>query len=199
MIEDWKNLLRGGFAYETASFAIHPCDKVRAQEMVLICKCQKIPLTSILKETRRYLTEKGYSKKGMQEQLNRVREFYGTITFQTIKKKAWLVYWSSSEKKFNQKDVIAVFDSRKSSEYISNFIFQYYIASTCSLEEKIHFSSHARDFPYQVEFEKINGTNHLYSISCGHHSTIFACMVKNLAIFKKLDGSDILNWEEYPG
>ncbi|NKB47270.1 MAG: hypothetical protein GKR77_05720 [Legionellales bacterium] len=128
-----------------------------------------------------------------------MRAFYATITFQTIKRKAWLVYWSSSEKKFNQKDVIAVFDSRKSSEYISNFIFQYYIASTCSLEEKIHFSSHARDFPYQVEFEKINGTNHLYSISCGHNSTIFARMVKNLAIFKKLDGSDILNWEEYPG
>jgi hypothetical protein len=47
-----------------------------------------------------------------------------------------------------------------------------------------------------VEFEKINGIEYIGSMSCGHNPAIFARIVKNLAILKEVDSSDIFRWEE---
>ena len=61
-MENWKELLRGGFADMDAPFAIKPSDERRAREMVYVCKVLKVSLKEILQEAEEYLASKRQNK-----------------------------------------------------------------------------------------------------------------------------------------
>lgn len=75
MSENWKDKLRGGFAYMTAPFAVHPNDEERAGAMLDLVKQEGVTLDDVLQEARAYLLEKKVKQEYIEEQLDRVRAF----------------------------------------------------------------------------------------------------------------------------
>jgi hypothetical protein len=153
--EDWKHLLRGGFAFEVANFACHPCDAERATEMFRLAKHEGADLQDVLRYARDYLREQGCCAAYVDEQATLVERFWHSQKRQRRKTKAWIVKWGTEcvSIRTEASDIIAVFDSRKTIEYVSQFIINYYIACAATVEEKVHYASHAQEFPYRVQFD----------------------------------------------
>lgn len=107
------------------------------------------------------------------------------------KKSAWIVEWKGTDKKYMEgKDIIAIFDSRKSPDTIKDFVENYYMSSKYSIYEKAYYSSHRKLNPYPAKYDSSNGVIH-----CGHNPFISAKLVKNLHISVNDDGAEILAWE----
>lgn len=194
MVNTWQNLLRGGFACMEAPFAVHPKDARRAREMVFVAQHASASLQDICDEARRHLEQQGCNADSIARQLERVAGFYKSVKFQVKKKRAWLVRWESTEEPVQEQSIIAIFDSRKSSDFVADFVQQFYISHTCSIEEKVHYSSHSKEFPYQVEYERVRGAPWLGSMSCGHNPFITARVVEHLSLATSKDGATSLHW-----
>jgi len=182
----------------TANFAVHPCDERRARQMALKAKLQKVSIDEILNEAKSYLSEQGCGPEFIADEIARVERFYKSLKFQSKKKSAWIVHWEYSDKPFAEDSIIAIFDSRKTGHNVADFVLQHYIAVTASLEEKVHYSSRLKDFPYQAEFTKVDSALWTGSITCGHNPFITARVVKNLTLSTNDKGKEMLLWDAIP-
>jgi|GEM_PF-2462794 len=196
-MKDWKNLLRGGFAYMEAPFAVHPLDDRRARNMVYLSKAHKVTLKEILDEATIYLTSINQSEAAIQEQLDRVKRYYKSAKFQKKKKSAWVIYWSYSDKEFDKGHIISIMDSRKSYQYVADFVLQKYLDQESTVEEKVHYSSHLKSYPYQVEYQRVNGIPWTGSMTCGHNPFIVARIVKNLTLSYDDNCNEMIHWDNF--
>ncbi len=166
--------------------------------MFFLAKNEGIALQEILDEAKLFLDKQNLKTDFVNQQLERIIAFYRSIKFQRKKKCAWLIYWESSERTLSNDNIIAILDSRKSDKFVRDFILQHYISKYTSLAEKIYYSSHLKDFPYQVVFEKIQDVPWVGMMTCGHNPFIVARIVKNLTLSISDDGSEMLHWENMP-
>lgn len=52
---DWIKLIGGGFAHQTASFAVHPSDHKRANEYLKLAKAHGLTISDAVGHAREYL------------------------------------------------------------------------------------------------------------------------------------------------
>src|SRR5258708_6583564 len=110
-------------------------------------------------------------------------------------KKAWIIKWSSFRSLADNK-VIAILNSRISSERIQKTVQQLYISFKYSPLDMIN---HFNDPPPILFAESKNGFRWLYSFSCGEDDPFLdARLVRNLYVVLADDGSEKVRWEEIP-
>lgn len=90
---DWKRLLAGGFAFEAASFAVHPCDERRARAMIFSALHAKASLAEILMAAREHLKHQRCLEERIEEQIKKVERFVQSVKLTETKRKAWLITW----------------------------------------------------------------------------------------------------------
>lgn len=74
--EYWVKLIGGGFAYQTAPFAVHPKDEERAEEYLLQAKRAGISISDTLRFARLYLESAAGWPANLEEELERVEDFF---------------------------------------------------------------------------------------------------------------------------
>ena len=75
---------------------------------------------------------------------------------------AWVIVEESFHS--NEKRLISIISSRKSSGYVAEYLEQKYVDNFASIEEKISFKKDRKQSPFRVEPYAIRGT----TITCGH-------------------------------
>jgi len=138
---EWKRLLRGGFAFESADFACHPTDSAFAEQMYYQCIAENIGLESVLEEAKSYMQSKKFHPAAIAEELESVKIFWRKHKKPSAKK-VWLIYWDNpNDSSPIEERVISIFSIRKSSQEISKFIEEYYKAHSYSLSAKLAFAT----------------------------------------------------------
>ncbi|WP_303674793.1 hypothetical protein [Vampirovibrio chlorellavorus] len=189
----WQNLLRGGFAYETAYFAIHPCDRERALKMYYMALVENISLDEIKAYAATYLQSRGVIPEGIEEHLSDVERFYNSIKLPKIKRKVWLITWEyDSEDRPLADRIIAVKSLQVNPARVAEFIEQHYMATQYSTYQKSFFSTRPKLNPYQAVFPNPDSYLQIY---CGRNPKIYARIVQNYTVEIK-DGKEHLFWEE---
>lgn len=195
MGKEWQNRILNVLKYGNPNFLIHPHDTRRMREAIYFAKLSGATKSKIKAEVKDFYSKAGGSKFFVDEQLARIDKLYKFNQFQKLKKKAWLILWRNSTDDFTEQDVITIIDSRKSVRYVTDFIFDYYISTKCSLEERVHFASHKRDFPFGVHVQKQKG--HVGTkLRCGCDPYIEALLVRNLQLHFEDNNRSVLNWED---
>jgi hypothetical protein len=73
----WQDDIGGGFAYQTAPFAVHPNDSDRAFALIAELRKTDVTWSEVETVTRRYLNGQGVSDEGfITEQLSRVEAHF---------------------------------------------------------------------------------------------------------------------------
>lgn len=195
---DWKRLLAGGFAFEAAGFAVHPLDEERARATVFSALHAKVSLPEILAAAREYLKRQRCLDEWIEEQVKKVERFVKSVKLAETKRKAWVITWEGSciSDRSPSDRIIAVHDSRIGAETVEKFVGMHYVASTCSLAEKVHYSSHRDDNPYPVRYLHTEGGDiWLAGMHCGHDPYIFARIVSDFRLVSTEKGT-IAQWKE---
>ena len=166
---DWRNYLRGGFAYMDAPFAVHALDEARARKMFFAAMRENVTIDDIKQAAQEYLEERTWNRDAIPSQIKRVERFVKSIKATKKKKSAWLIRWETMGEPLSYDDqIIAIRDGRTSSEKIKEYVEQYYISAHYSLAEKMHYSSHPKDNPYPAEYASHpRGSRWLARITCG--------------------------------
>lgn len=73
---DWKRLIGGGFAFQTAPFAVHPLDRDRAKEYLKQAKLHGLTVSDAVEHAREYLKSATGWPTNEEEQLQRVKAFF---------------------------------------------------------------------------------------------------------------------------
>lgn len=192
---DWKKLVPGCFAGETAPFGVHPNDKQRAKKMFRAAMHSDVTMNDILVEAKRYLRSQGVSKDGVSEELTRIKRF----TANPMKKKklgrAWLITKEGTE---ITGEVIAILDYRKSADRVREFVENLYISENYGLHEKLTYARNRRNNPYPAKFERINDVPLQGRITCGHNPFLLGRPVTDLVIVSNDLESEKLEWKEIP-
>lgn len=198
-LQDWRHWLAGGFAFMDAPFASHPKDEGRARKMVFAAMRDGATIEDIKTAAQDYLKERSWIPEAIPAQIVRVERFVKSIKPTMRKKSAWLITWEHVVADIPpiEDRVIAIRDGRVSSEKIREFVEQTYTASTYSLDEKMHYSSHAKDNPCPAKYAIHPRGGYLYrKITCGDNPFISARIVKDLRLFEDANGEQVLDWAE---
>lgn len=73
---DWRRLIGGGFAFQTAPFAVHPLDRERANEYLKQAKAHGLTVFDAVEHAREYLKNATGWPTNEEEQLQRVEAFF---------------------------------------------------------------------------------------------------------------------------
>lgn len=73
---DWIRLIGGGFAFQTAHFAVHPLDRDRANEYLKQAKAHGLTVSDAVEHAREYLKGATGWPTNEEEQLQRVEKFF---------------------------------------------------------------------------------------------------------------------------
>ena len=73
---DWKRLIGGGFAFQTAPFAVHPLDRDRANEYLKQAKAHGLTVSDAVEHAREYLKSAQGWPTSEEEQIQRVEKFF---------------------------------------------------------------------------------------------------------------------------
>jgi hypothetical protein len=197
---DWKRLLHGGFCFEMAPFAVHPCDEERAEQMYYQSLIDDISLETIKAEAQGYLKEKGCYPGYIAEQVKDVEKFYRRMKSRSIKKKrrAWLITWEHEPSEVPiEERIISIRSSKVIEAKIKEFIEHFYMAKFFPLASKFQFSSSSRKMrqnnPYRAKFlyQRCRGI-----MFCGDNPRVVARIVEDLTIFSE-NGKDKIRWKEF--
>ena len=188
----WQDLLPGAFDYMIGPFGIHPSDHERAECMFHLALRQGATIVDILEEAKLYLQSKGCNKQWIDKELKHIKNFRSRAKSYPKSTRAWLI---TLEGKTQKTEVVSMFNSRKSPNYIREYIEQYYIDRFYSEREKIIYLSSRKYNPYPAESMKIEGINWGGRFFCGNDPFLYGRLVKNLHIDKSSTNS-VLKWEE---
>lgn len=191
---DWKTLLPGAFAFETAPFAVHPLDNRRAMSMFHTALRAGDDEVEIVEEARRYLLQKGCTGDHIADQVERIRSFKPRPTAKIRSSRAWLVTVESPNE---PSKVLSVFKAQRSPEFVREYMEQYYIDTYYSLHEKLLYARSRKNNPCPAEYEQIDGVSWQGAISCGYNPLLRGRLVLNLQTIRSEDGNRFL-WEEAP-
>lgn len=192
-VQDWRTLLKGSFAYETASFACSPCDADRARKMFHAALNAGVTIDEIVVEAKQYLASQGCCENFITDQIKLIRGFRHNPRKKLKSKRAWLITWEGTD---IDSKVAAILNYRRSPEAVSVFVEQLYIASKYSNAEKLVYAKSLKNNPYRPEYDTINGIRWGGRLTCGHNPFLDARIVVNLAIIEDESGEERLVWEE---
>lgn len=192
---NWKRLIPGCFASETAQFGIHPCDGKRAKEMFHKAMRDGARPEDILVEVERYLKSRGVNENDVNEELTLIKRFAANPMKKTKMKSAWLITKEGTE---ISGEVVAILNYRKSADYVRELIENLYIRENYSLHEKFTYARSRKNNPYPAEFVRFNDARWLNCITCGHNPYLLARLVHDLVIIADDLGNDRLEWKEIP-
>lgn len=195
---EWLRLLKGGFAFMTAPFAMHPLDAARARKMVFASIRDRVTTDDLKAAAIQHLETQGCNQDMIEENINRLFRFISTVKPTRTKKSAWLIYWEYMQDDIPEIEerIIAIWDGRKSGEKVREFVEQYYMAQSYSLLEKTHFATHRKDNPYPATFDR-NGNGVQWSgvITCGGNPFVIAQYVKKLCVYDDQQNGTAITWE----
>lgn len=196
--QDWRNYLRGGFAYMDAPFAVHPLDEARARKMFFAAMRENVTIDDIKKAAQEYLEKRSWNPDAIPTQIKRVERFVKSIKPTKKKKSAWLIRWETIGEPLSYDDqIIAIRDGRISSEKIKEYVEQYYMSTHYEIAEKMHYASHQKDNPYPAEYATHpSGGIWTARITCGDNPFICASFVKNLKAYSDDEDGMILSWDK---
>ena len=196
--QDWRHYLAGGFAFTDAPFASHPLDQQRARKMFFAALREGATIDDIKVAAKEYLDDRSWNPSAILEEIKRVERFVKSIKPAQKKNSAWLIMWETmGEELPYSKRIIAIRDGRTSPERIKEFVEQFYISTSYSLSEKMHYSSHAKDNPYPAEYlSHPKGGRWTGGITCGHNPFVLARFVRKLKIYIDDENEPALSWEK---
>lgn len=177
----------------TAPFACHPLDASRARKMFHAALNAGVTINEIVVETEQYLASQGCSEDFITDQVKLIQNFRHNPRKKLKSKRAWLITWEGTD---TGSEVVAILNYRRSSETVSIFVEQLYIASEYSNVEKLTYAKNIKDNPYRPEYDTIDGTRWGSRMTCGHNPFLLARVVVNLAIIEDESGEESLIWEE---
>ena len=124
------------------------------------------------------------------------------------KVKAWLVTWESIKPEWKvTHPVIAIFSSRKSMKFVSEFVQQYHLMSSLTGRGVVGCMNHTGKILHKVRCAPLvkdrfsvwrSDLNNLGRITCGKDPYICARRVTELEI-TDIDDVQIFKWTESPG
>lgn len=194
--EDWRHWLRGGFAFESANFAVHPCDAERAQRSFFMAHRAAVSLQNVAEEARAYLLSIDCKKDLVSEQVDRVQSYFNSIKVSGNSKKAWLVFWNGSENfvKDQTSNLVFAFDPRVSQEAVCKFVEQHYQAVEYSPREKVYFSTRKTKNPYRCQAD-FGRDRRILAYICGHNPWLEARFCYEIIVAELPDGTQIASWQ----
>jgi hypothetical protein len=194
--EDWRHWLRGGFAFESAPFAIHPLDAERAQRCFFTALRAGASSMAVAEEARGYLTSIGCDQDFVRTQIESVKSYFKSIKVCGKSKKAWLVFWNGSDNfvKDQASSLVLAFDPRMSPESVRNFVELHYQAAEYSFQEKVYFSTRKKKNPYRCEMV-LDSAKRLMAYTCGHNPWLEARFCHDVIVAELPDGTQIVSWQ----
>lgn len=113
----------------------------------------------------------------------------------------WLVTWEWLGDHAKREDkIVAILSGRRSSQYVSDFIEQLYLAISCTATEAAYFATRRRNLPYPVRHPvMINDIPHGDRMLCGYNPELYARKVNGLIIIEDEEAdTETLSWAEPP-
>jgi hypothetical protein len=151
-------------------------------------------LEHIQSEARTFLLKQGVSFEEVERQCDLIRDFSPKPSARLRMAKAWLVTWESVNK---PAEVLGVFKSQRSPEWIREYIEQHYIDRLYTPQEKLLYAYSRANNPYPAEYATIDGVPWQGRITCGSDPYLFARLVANLKV-SGIGDTGVLSWEELP-
>jgi hypothetical protein len=189
----WQQLLRGGFAFQTAPFASHPLDAQRAVQMVHAALRAGVSTAEINAEATAYLKSENVHPDEVVRQVDRVHRSVQSLLKPLCSSRAWLVTLESTDA---PAVVAAVFKAQRSADTVREYMEQHYIDRFYSPYEKLLYARSPRNNPYPAEFASLDGVPWRGRITCGHNPFLYGRLVRKLRV-EQTQGQQFA-WEELP-
>jgi hypothetical protein len=195
--EEWRRLLIGGFAFESAPFAGHPLDRRRAEKALALAFAQGVSEGEIFAEARRHLLTV-YSQSAvaaMDSQLGRVKDLVATKRPKRKYPRLWLVFWNSTKSPVDNATsaLIQAFDPRASETRITHFLTDFYSSSEFSARELAYFATRRKVNPYTAR-PIVDSNNRLKGYHCGHNPWLEARLCEKIIIQSIENGETQVSW-----
>lgn len=198
--DEWRRLLKGGFTFQTARFAVHPLDRQRAERMFFVATRAGATKPEILDEARVYLQyECGVRADFLDGELERVETFLSQYRLTGKAKNAWLVFWNSSSSYVTDvtSNLVQVLDPRISERRICEFLELHYRAVEYSPKELLYYSTRPRKNPYKARGNFSKGQR-LLSYSCGHNPWLEARFCHDITVWDFQAEATKVSWNCNP-
>ncbi|WP_168453774.1 hypothetical protein [Sphingopyxis microcysteis] len=182
--EEWRRLLKGGFAFETAPFAVHPKDSRRAERMFFVAARAGADKSDILCAAADHLRDHGVNENGLTIQLAGVERFLDRYKIIGKARSSWLVFWNGTDcpvADFTNNLVVAL-DPRTSEQKILDFLELHYRAVEYSSRELLYYSTRKKKSPYRAS-AVLTSDHRLIAYTCGHNPWLEARFCKNIVVF----------------
>jgi hypothetical protein len=114
-------------------------------------------------------------------------------------KRAWLVTWEwdgSHAAVEEDKRVVAIFNSRLSTDKVARWMELHYINEWGGLSERLAYAENKKNVAYQAEIPKIQGVQWSGEVICGDNPYLWARYVYNLRVETNANYEPNLFWEE---
>jgi hypothetical protein len=180
----------------TAPFAVHPKDRDRAVRAFFLAHRVRVSIDAVCDEAEEHLFEQGASASLMRSELDRVRLFWDSWKLTGSAKSRWLVFWNSTEKPVfhSSNQLIAAFDTRLSTDRITDFMTCYYLAQEATVREKIYFATRRKQNPYVASFAG-DWDGKRIGYTCGHNPWIESRVCRNVTVYTACGEEQIVGWE----
>ena len=112
---------------------------------------------------------------------------------------AWLITWEGIGNFAKVRDpFIAILGNRRGSTSVKEFVEQYYLRATSSLEELAAYANRPGKIPYKARLMTCEGSPLDYAITCGNNPWIYARKVSDLVVSapSKDSRDEIISWKE---
>lgn len=111
-------------------------------------------------------------------------------------KRAWLITWGGTPHTIGNKErVVAILDSRISSERVRDYVELIYASAEYSLMERVLYAK-KRFNPYPARYLPIEGVPWRGLIGCGSNPWLEARHVANVQVVVDSNGDERLQWDE---
>jgi hypothetical protein len=106
--------------------------------------------------------------------------------------------WCGRHSKPGADKIISIFNYRKTSKFIKEFIEEYYCSTFYSHAEKLALAAMNKKNPYPAIYVEIKGVPYEGQIICGSNPSIYGRKVRNLQILDNNRNKKKITWEEIP-
>ncbi len=193
--EEWRRLLKGGFAFETAPFAVHPLDHRRAERMVFVAARAGALRSDILDAATVHLRGEGIREADLEIHLARVQQFLDSFRIVGKARKAWLVFWNGTESPTTDytTNLVQALDPRTSEKKICDFLELHYSAIEYTSRELLYFSTRKKKNPYRASPE-LTSDHRLIAYTCGHNPWLEARFCFDVVVCEAEGGEQSVFW-----
>lgn len=197
--DDWRRLIKGGFAFDSAPFAGHPLDRRRAENALALAFAQGISPEEILGEAHEHLLTvySQSSNAAIAEQLDRVKALIKAKQPGQKFRRLWLIFWNSIDDPVNlsTNQLVQAFDPRASETRIIQFLTDFYSSSKYSARELAYFATRKKANPYAAH-PIVDSASRLKGYHCGHDPWLEARLCQQIVVHTPEMGKVSVSWSQ---